>query len=542
MEFAPAGLRALGLVDMLRAAPGLAGVEVRDVGDLAIEPGFRPDPDPRAKNRAEICAFLPRERDLVAAALGGADGAATRLLVLGGDCTAHAGAMAGLRAARPDARYAIAWFDAHGDFNTPDTTPSGNVWGMPFAMLCGRGDPDLVAACDGPTVMEQDAALFGGQVLDETESRMLASSRVAQFRGRDARHEGRSGRCRGLGTLGRHARRRHLHRVRHGLPRRRRGMGGDDARARRPRPRDGRGHDPGPGDGDAGRRASGRPGSRWPTETGRRPRLRRPRWPRRPSRQPEGALALSRRTDAGRRITAPGAGRSAAPGSPPVARPIAIRIGPACETTTTSSPASTSSRQAVATRSASSAARSPSGQSMSVSPSASRAGEVGREARQLIEGEALGDPEIGLAPAVVERDALDPGRLCDRARRRLRAARRAGDDARAGRQGRGEIACKLRGRRPAGVVERRVAPPAVPMSRPGGRCVPDQDDAGHLRPARIRRAPRPSDPRSPPTRTSPSRRAAGPRRRSGPWPAPPRSPPRAAGRGRAAAVGRDARG
>ena len=112
----------------------------------------------------------------------------TRLLVLGGDCTAHAGAMAGLRAARPDARFAIAWFDAHGDFNTPDTTPSGNVWGMPFAMLCGRGDPDLVAAADGPTVMEQDAALFGGQVLDETESRMLAASRVAQFRGRDARH------------------------------------------------------------------------------------------------------------------------------------------------------------------------------------------------------------------------------------------------------------------------------------------------------------------------------------------------------------------
>src|SRR5687768_6308336 len=119
MEFTPAGLRALGLVDMLRAAPGLGGVELRDAGDLVIEPGFRPDPDPRAKNRAEICAFLPRERDFVAAAIDGADGPQTRLLILGGDCTAHAGAMAGLRAARPDARYAIAWFDAHGDFNTP---------------------------------------------------------------------------------------------------------------------------------------------------------------------------------------------------------------------------------------------------------------------------------------------------------------------------------------------------------------------------------------------------------------------------------------
>src|SRR4029453_5208857 len=78
MEFAPAGLRALGLVDMLRAAPGLTGVEIRDAGDLAIEPGFRPDPDPRAKNRAAICDFLPRERDLVAGTLGGAGGAGTR--------------------------------------------------------------------------------------------------------------------------------------------------------------------------------------------------------------------------------------------------------------------------------------------------------------------------------------------------------------------------------------------------------------------------------------------------------------------------------
>ena len=182
MERTPTGLRELGLVDRTSARPGLAGVDLRDAGDLSIEPGFRPDPDRRAKNRAAIGEFLPRERDLVASTLGRGDAAVgTRLMILGGDCTAHAGAMAGLRAARPSDRLAIAWFDAHGDFNTPDTTPSGNVWGMPFAMLCGRGDPDLVAAADGPTVMEQDAALFGGQVLDETESRVLAASQIAHF-------------------------------------------------------------------------------------------------------------------------------------------------------------------------------------------------------------------------------------------------------------------------------------------------------------------------------------------------------------------------
>jgi arginase len=170
MELAPAGIRDLGLVARLNAS-------ISDAGDLSIEPGFRPDDDPRSKNRDLICEFLPRERDLVARAVGDH----SRLLIVGGDCTAHAGAIAGLRAARPNARFAIAWFDAHGDFNTPDTTPSGNVWGMPFAMLCGRGDRDLVEACDGPTVAEEDAALIGGQVLDEAESRMLAASAVAHF-------------------------------------------------------------------------------------------------------------------------------------------------------------------------------------------------------------------------------------------------------------------------------------------------------------------------------------------------------------------------
>jgi arginase len=179
MEFAPSGLRALGLVERLRARPGFADATIEDTGDLEITPGFIPDPDPRAKNRAAIAAYLPRLRDRVAATLAAHPDA--RLLIVGGDCTSHTGTMAGLRRAWPDRRHAIAWFDAHGDFNTPDTTPSGNVWGMPFALLCGRGDADLVAAADGPTVDEADAALLGGQVLDETESRMLAASPVAQF-------------------------------------------------------------------------------------------------------------------------------------------------------------------------------------------------------------------------------------------------------------------------------------------------------------------------------------------------------------------------
>ncbi len=52
---------------------------------------------------------------------------------------------------------------------------------MPFAMMVGIGDPDLLAAAAAPTALEEDSALLGGQVLDEQESRMLATSRVAHF-------------------------------------------------------------------------------------------------------------------------------------------------------------------------------------------------------------------------------------------------------------------------------------------------------------------------------------------------------------------------
>ena len=180
MERTPREIRAMGFIDRVRARPGLAGAALVDGGDAPNDPGWVADKDRKAKNRALICTYLARLAGHVRDGLLAA-GPEARLLVVGGDCTSHAGAMAGIRRARPGARLGIAWFDAHGDFNTPDTTPSGNVWGMPFAMIVGHGAPDLLAAVDSPTADAGDAALLGGQVLDEMESRTLASSRVAHF-------------------------------------------------------------------------------------------------------------------------------------------------------------------------------------------------------------------------------------------------------------------------------------------------------------------------------------------------------------------------
>ena len=183
MERGPAALRAAGFVERLRQVDAFSSTTFVDHGDAPNDPGWAPDPDPVMKNRQLIIDYMPRLSGLVGRALeSGDDGEREpRLLMLGGDCTTHSATMAALKAHSPAARLAIAWFDAHGDFNMPETTPSGNVWGMPFAMLCGRGDPGLVGAVDGPTVAEEDAALIGAQVLDQDESRMLNASAVAQF-------------------------------------------------------------------------------------------------------------------------------------------------------------------------------------------------------------------------------------------------------------------------------------------------------------------------------------------------------------------------
>ena len=86
-----------------------------------------------------------------------------RPLVLGGCCCAHVGAVEGL-AARQD-RLALVWLDAHGDLNTPATSPSGNPWGMALRMIVDSG-----------AVAADDVALIGARALDTPEDEYIARS------------------------------------------------------------------------------------------------------------------------------------------------------------------------------------------------------------------------------------------------------------------------------------------------------------------------------------------------------------------------------
>ena len=92
-----------------------------------------------------------------------ADSLAPRPIVVGGCCCTHVGAATGV--ARRVDRLAVIWIDAHGDLNTPETSPSGNLWGMPFRMILDAG-----------VVAPEDAALVGARSLDPPEIEYMARS------------------------------------------------------------------------------------------------------------------------------------------------------------------------------------------------------------------------------------------------------------------------------------------------------------------------------------------------------------------------------
>ena len=97
-----------------------------------------------------------------------------------GDCLAALPVMAGLQRGLAGAGLApaLVWLDAHGDFNTPETSPGGFLGGMPLAMMVGRGDPAHADACGLVPLEERRVWLVGARDLDPLEARALAGSRL----------------------------------------------------------------------------------------------------------------------------------------------------------------------------------------------------------------------------------------------------------------------------------------------------------------------------------------------------------------------------
>lgn len=99
-----------------------------------------------------------------------------RPVSIAGDCCTTIGVLAGLQRAGLMPR--LVWLDAHGDFNTWETTPSGFIGGMPLAMIVGRGDQTLLHAASVAPLAEHDVILADARDLDPGERELLQQSAV----------------------------------------------------------------------------------------------------------------------------------------------------------------------------------------------------------------------------------------------------------------------------------------------------------------------------------------------------------------------------
>ncbi len=102
-----------------------------------------------------------------------------RPVCIAGDCCTAIGVTAGIQRAGLDP--ILIWFDAHGDFNTWETSPSGFLGGMPLAMLVGRGEQTLLNALGMKAIREDRVILSDGRDLDPAEGEALIDSQVTHL-------------------------------------------------------------------------------------------------------------------------------------------------------------------------------------------------------------------------------------------------------------------------------------------------------------------------------------------------------------------------
>jgi len=103
-------------------------------------------------------------------------------IFLGGDHSIAIGTVSGVARSTSGVRTGVIWVDAHADFNTPATSPSGNIHGMPLAALTGRGHPDLVGI-GGPEarVRTEDVVVVGLRSVDVAEKKLLREAGVKVY-------------------------------------------------------------------------------------------------------------------------------------------------------------------------------------------------------------------------------------------------------------------------------------------------------------------------------------------------------------------------
>jgi arginase len=186
VDMGPSALRVAGLQARIKQL----GCQVEDIGNISVkQPEEMSYGEKRAKYLAEIADACKDLSGIVEKSL---DESMTPV-VLGGDHSIAAGTLSGVAAhyKKKEKRVGLIWLDAHGDINTPDSSPSGNVHGMPLAATMGYGATELVELQGfKPKVEPQNISLVGIRDLDSAEKKLAKKSGVHVYTMRDIDERG----------------------------------------------------------------------------------------------------------------------------------------------------------------------------------------------------------------------------------------------------------------------------------------------------------------------------------------------------------------
>ena len=186
VDMGPSALRVAGLNEKLAAL----GYEVQDLGNVSVE---QPESAPTGPSHAR---YLPQIAHTCARLAHMVEGAADRghmPLVLGGDHSVAIGTVAGMAGIlnKDGRKLGLIWIDAHADMNTPASSPSGNVHGMPLACIIGNGPEELRGLAGRVPMVDPDkVAIVGLRSVDEIERLNVRGAGVHPFTMRDIDERG----------------------------------------------------------------------------------------------------------------------------------------------------------------------------------------------------------------------------------------------------------------------------------------------------------------------------------------------------------------
>jgi arginase len=177
VDMGPSAIRVAGINQGI----ALLGYDVTDSGNVHVSP---PEALPQSSRRARFLPQIVAASEELASMVEAALDEGALPVVLGGDHSIAIGSVAGLAShhRKQNQKVGIIWLDAHTDINTPESSPSGNIHGMPLAALLGHGARELThIAGFAPKILPEHAVVIGARSVDPGERELIRSLGIRVF-------------------------------------------------------------------------------------------------------------------------------------------------------------------------------------------------------------------------------------------------------------------------------------------------------------------------------------------------------------------------